>query len=406
MEEAVAACRKAIQLRPTDNATEYQNLGLVLYIQGKPEAAAVAYRKAIELKPSYADAYFKLGNSLVMQKKMAEAIAAYREAIRIQHDHVDAYTGLGVAYHEQHRTEEAAAAYLKIIQLQPNAAPAYSGLGFVLIDQNKFEEAVAACRKAIQLKPDYANAHNNLGIALASQDKLEEAVPTFRKAIVPIPGSCHSTQQPQPCSSEAEETGGGSRRLPQGHRTPARPLRSLRQPRRRLLHNQKNLGEAVAAYHKTIQLQPDDARAYFNLGVSPGREEPTGAGNHASQGPRLQPWHSEAYNNLGIVLHNQESSTGEARPFARRSSSSPTTPTHTSTSATPWGTKAKCEEAVVAYRKAVELRPNDASAHSEFNLSLQAKVAEISRRHRKTIQRQPDMPWPTATSASPCTTET
>src|SRR5205085_9938589 len=50
LDEAVAACRKAIDLQP-DFAGAYSNLGGVLYAQNRPDEAVAAYREAIALQP-------------------------------------------------------------------------------------------------------------------------------------------------------------------------------------------------------------------------------------------------------------------------------------------------------------------------------------------------------------------
>ena len=65
------------------------------------DEAEAAYRKAIELNPSYADAYSNLGVLLHENlKRYDEAEAAYRKAIELNPSDADAYFNWGVLLHE------------------------------------------------------------------------------------------------------------------------------------------------------------------------------------------------------------------------------------------------------------------------------------------------------------------
>ena len=62
-------------------------MGNVLKDQGKLEEAIEAYKKALSLKPDYADAYNNMGNALKDQGKLEEAIEAYKKALSIKPDY-------------------------------------------------------------------------------------------------------------------------------------------------------------------------------------------------------------------------------------------------------------------------------------------------------------------------------
>jgi predicted O-linked N-acetylglucosamine transferase (SPINDLY family) len=159
------------------------NFGNRLRAQGKFEEAIAAYRRAIGIKPDFAEAHSNLGIMLVVQGKLEEAIAAFRRAISIKPDHTEAHSNLGTMLVNQGKLEEAIAAYRRAIDIKPDFAQAHSNLANALAKQGKLEEAIAAYRQAIGIKPDFAEAHSNLGGALAKQGKLEEAISAYRRAI-------------------------------------------------------------------------------------------------------------------------------------------------------------------------------------------------------------------------------
>ena len=59
---------EAIKLDP-NNASLYFNLGVINGEQGNTEKAKEYYKKAIELKPDYFDAYINLGSALLEKDK-------------------------------------------------------------------------------------------------------------------------------------------------------------------------------------------------------------------------------------------------------------------------------------------------------------------------------------------------
>jgi Flp pilus assembly protein TadD len=84
------------------------------YIQGVTatrakewSVAAVAFAKAVELQPSYAEAWNGLGYALRNQGKYAESLKAYHEALRLRPDYPEALEYLGEAYVKMGRLDDA-----------------------------------------------------------------------------------------------------------------------------------------------------------------------------------------------------------------------------------------------------------------------------------------------------------
>jgi len=72
MPEAEAELEKAAQLNPTGAGKYYYNLGAVMINTGNQEAAGMAFKKAIEADPNYANAYFQYGMYLLAKAKLGE----------------------------------------------------------------------------------------------------------------------------------------------------------------------------------------------------------------------------------------------------------------------------------------------------------------------------------------------
>jgi len=137
-------------------------LGAAHNVQGTLEEAIAAYRKALLIKPDYADAYNNMGNALTGQGKLEEAIVAFNKALSINPGGAGVHYNMGAVFQMQNKFEEAIAAYKKALLIEPDYAEAHNNMGIALTDQGKLEDAIAAFNKALSTKPDYTEAHLNL----------------------------------------------------------------------------------------------------------------------------------------------------------------------------------------------------------------------------------------------------
>ncbi len=138
------------------------NYGIILRGYGKFEEAEYLQRKAIEIKPDFANAYINLGNVLQDRGKLQEAERSTRKAIELKPDFANAYINLGNILLKRGKLKEAEEITHKAISLKPNSAQAYLNLGVILKDLGKLEEAQLSTRKVIELKPDFTEAYFNL----------------------------------------------------------------------------------------------------------------------------------------------------------------------------------------------------------------------------------------------------
>ena len=166
----------------------FSNYGIILKGLGKLREAEISLRKAIELKPDFADAYINLGNTLKDLGRFEEAEIATRKAIELKPNFANSHNNLGLILQGLGKLEEAELSVRESIKIKPDFANAHNNLGIILKDLRKLEEAELSVRKAIKIKPDYANAYNNLGTILKDLGDIKEAEACYCKAIDLMPG--------------------------------------------------------------------------------------------------------------------------------------------------------------------------------------------------------------------------
>lgn len=159
------------------------------------EAAAIA---------SCPDCYYNIGYAQNQKKNYAEAEVAFKKAIELKPAYADAYNGLATVYNAQKKFDEAAAASAKAIELTGGAGAAGGGnadavfnQGVILWNAGKIADAKKQFEEAIKINPNHAEAHYQLGMALLNEGKLAEAVAAFETNLKLAPDGPHAEQAKQ-----------------------------------------------------------------------------------------------------------------------------------------------------------------------------------------------------------------
>lgn len=131
--------------------------------------------------------------------KMAEE---YRKAIQLKPDYAEAYAGLAVAYGMMNQYDKVPECLNKAIRLKPNYADAYVLLGAFYVNGDKYAEgrkipvtkedaghAVEALKKALAIRPDDGEAYAYLGLAYAGLEKWNEAADALKQSLLFNPHS-------------------------------------------------------------------------------------------------------------------------------------------------------------------------------------------------------------------------
>jgi len=156
LDEAEAAYKEL--LAKDDIPEVHYNLGYI-YSQRKDWPAAEAeYKKALELRPGYADASAALARVYQDSGQTDKAMALMTQAATENPGDPRTQYNMGVFYLNSGKSEEAIAAFEKAVAADPTMADAYYHLGTLMVGQNKVKEAVSYLEKYLGMNPD--NAQN------------------------------------------------------------------------------------------------------------------------------------------------------------------------------------------------------------------------------------------------------
>ena len=150
----LASFRQAAEIEP-GNPVYHNAVGAVLLNIGRFADSEAAFLKAVELDPTYADAFHNLGSAYAEQAKWEEAIGAYRKALAqtIYARPETTYNNLGYAYWALDRRKEAEDAFRAALQLEPKLVPSHFWLGVLLEKEGRKAEARNHFRAARDLEP-------------------------------------------------------------------------------------------------------------------------------------------------------------------------------------------------------------------------------------------------------------
>jgi len=107
-------------------------------------------------------AHNNMGDILFRQGRIDEAIAEFREAVRIMPDFVDGRCNLAYLLALRERKEEAIDQYREVLRERPDFSIAHNNLGDLLLQKGETDEAILHFREALRYRPDDSLARDNL----------------------------------------------------------------------------------------------------------------------------------------------------------------------------------------------------------------------------------------------------
>lgn len=196
--------KKALAQRPTANDEAYKQYLRGRYLWRKRDTenirqAIKAFESAIDLDPTFANAYAGLADCYVLlnspaydpistQEAMEKAKAAAKQALEIDLNSFEAHTSIAIVNlrydwnfieSEQH--------FKRAIELNPDYAPAHFWYSNLLVVLKRFDEAITESEKGRVLDPLSVNSDMNVGRAYYYARRPEMALPIFNKILVGNP---------------------------------------------------------------------------------------------------------------------------------------------------------------------------------------------------------------------------
>ena len=117
---AIRALEAARGLRP-GNAELANQLGLVLYEDGRVPAAKACFEEAVAARPDFAEAYNNLAAVLKLEERLAEALPLHEKAAALRPDFFEALENIGKIHEDLCDVPAARAAYSRALAVRPGA---------------------------------------------------------------------------------------------------------------------------------------------------------------------------------------------------------------------------------------------------------------------------------------------
>ena len=264
-------------------------------VEGHPDDAIAIVHRALDEDPGTVEAYMLLGNFLERADRPTEAIAAYRQALALDDEHQNALFSLAVAYKKHGQLENALAGFERARSLDPRNGKVLWHLADIYlrthqpekaetvvkdaldrgVDQDwfllkmgesqiaakRYDEAERSLTAAIAKRPDLASAHFDLGLVYEHQGAVDLAIEAYKSEL-------------------------------RTHDTAYRAAFNLA----KLLAQKGRTAEALAFFHKVVELQPKFgtgqlylAKALLDAGDLAGAERWARSGLSNSPDPNVAP---------------------------------------------------------------------------------------------------------------------
>jgi tetratricopeptide (TPR) repeat protein len=191
LDAAAAFYKRAVEADPK-HANNLGNYALLLKNRERFEEAEVFFKRAVEADPKNANHLGNYANFLANRKRFEEAEAFYERALEADPKHANHLGNYALFLAARKRFEEAEAFYKRAVEADPKHANNLGNYALLLKNRERFEEAEAFYKRAVEADPEDANQLGNYASFLKNRERFEEAEAFYKRAVEANPkGASH-----------------------------------------------------------------------------------------------------------------------------------------------------------------------------------------------------------------------
>ncbi len=169
-----------VELGSTD--TFYQK-SKQLYDSQHYQLSFAYLKKALEIDPTYAKAYFALGYLYGRFDMNDASVRMYEMSLHFDPTNAEVINNLGMRYYHAGNYDDALDLFQKAVALDNQNADYQYDLGSVYLDKNQPNDALMAFQKAAEIRPSDPEIYDDMAVSYEKLGKKQEALDTWQKVM-------------------------------------------------------------------------------------------------------------------------------------------------------------------------------------------------------------------------------
>ena len=252
----------------------WTELGNAHYEKNQFLDARSAYNEACTIAPENVISQFNLGTGKLVTGDFNGALKCFQKADDIESFEPKVLCNVGAAYFLQDEYIKAESILRETIRIKPDYIRALNTLSSVLGAMNRLDESLEICNQILEMRPGHPEASMKKGIICLNDGQLDEAIDCLTDAVttpeLQVDAHCYLAQAlaAQLQTNYAEETLQSAFQL--GTVEPELACNSWKAIGRGW-RKENDTNRSVAAFQRVCQLDPRDAEAWYELGITYGR---------------------------------------------------------------------------------------------------------------------------------------